>query len=331
LHRRSAGATLIGVNARRYAIIGTGAIGGFYGARLACAGCDVHFLLHSDFEHVHAHGLTVESVDGDIHLDPANAYARADDLPPADVTAVALKTTENHLLPDLLPGPTRGGGAVLMLQNGLGNETLAAEVVGPDRVLGGLCFICSNKVGPGHIRHVDYGFVTLGAHSADGSPRGMTDEMRQVGADLAAAGIDVRYADDLILARWKKLVWNVPFNGLSGLLGVTSDRLMADPDTRRLVEDLMREVQSGARACGKEIEDGFLAHMMDLTDRMRPHQTSMMLDAERGRPMEVESIVGAPLSAAREAGVELPRMAALYAMLKFTNARIRGEADADGA
>ncbi len=319
------------MSGRRYAIIGTGAIGGFYGARLARAGCDVHFLLHSDFEHVRARGLTVESVDGNIHLDPANAYARADDLPPADVTVVALKTTRNHLLPDLLPGPTRGGGAVLMLQNGLGNEARAARIVGHDRVLGGLCFICSNKVGPGHIRHLDYGFVTLGACSADGAARGVTDEMKRVGADFQAAGIDVHYADDLVLARWKKLVWNVPFNGLSALLDDTSDRLLAHPDTRRLVEDLMREVQAGARGCAKAIEDGFPAHLLALTERMRPYRTSMMLDAQRHRPMEVESIVGAPLAAAREAGIELPRTAALYAVLKFIDARNREVAETDNA
>ncbi len=309
--------------ARRYAIIGTGAIGGFYGARLAAAGCDVHFLLRSDYDHVRTHGLRVESPLGDLHLHPVQAYDRADRLPPADVTVVALKATENHRLPDLLPAPTRGGGVVLMLQNGLGNEAEAARVVGPDRVLGGLCFVCSNKVGPGHVRHLDYGFVTLGAHSADGSPRGVTEAMRAVGADLERGGVEVHFADDLVLARWKKLVWNVPFNGLSVLLGATCDRLVGHPATRRLAEDLMGEVQAGARACGKRIEDEFLAHLMALTERMAPYRTSMMLDAERGRPLEVEPIFGVPLRTAEAAGARLPRLQVLYALLSFLDARLR--------
>jgi 2-dehydropantoate 2-reductase len=317
------------VGTRRYAIIGTGAVGGFYGARLARAGLDVHFLLHNDFDHVREHGLTVDSCDGDFVLPHVQAYGRAADLPPADVVVVALKTTQNARLADLLPGPARGGGVVLTLQNGYGVEEAAARVVGPDRVMAGLCFLCSNKVGPGHIRHLDYGFVTLADYAADGRPRGITDRMRAVAADLRAAGIEVEFAEDLVLARWRKLIWNVPFSGLSVVLDSTSDRLMADPHTRRLAEDLMREVAAGARAFGRTIGEDFIRHMMDLTDRMTPYRTSMQIDCDRKRPMEVEAIFGNPLRAAAEAGADLPRLAALYALLKFIDARNLAAAGAE--
>ena len=98
---------------RRYAIIGTGALGGFYGARLQRAGCDVHFLLHSDYEHVRQHGLVIESKDGDFVLPRINAYRDARDMPACDVIIVALKAIQNHLLPSLLPRD----GVVTLMQN----------------------------------------------------------------------------------------------------------------------------------------------------------------------------------------------------------------------
>ncbi len=311
------------MSGRRYAIIGTGAVGGFYGGRLARAGLDVHFLLRSDFEHVHGRGLRVDSVDGDFRLHRVHAYGRAEHLPACDVVVVALKTTENHRLAELLPAAAGEGGLVLMLQNGLGVEESAAGVVGPDRVLGGLAFLCAEKVGPGHVRHLDYGFLTLGDYGAEGRPRGITGRLRGVGSDFEAAGIDVTLAEDLVLARWKKLVWNVPFNGLSVVLGAPTDALVADPDARALVEVLMDEVRAGAAACGREIEPAFRDHMLDLTGRMTPYRTSMKLDADAGRPMEVEAIFGAPLRAARAAGTDLPHVATLYRQLKFLDGRNR--------
>ena len=311
---------------RRYAIIGTGAVGGFYGGRLARAGRDVHFLLHGDFDHVRRHGLRVESVEGDFTLPNVQAYARAADLPPSDVVVLALKTTQNHLLPELLPPAIAREGVVLVLQNGFGVEEEAAAVVGPDRVMGCLCFLCSNKVGPGHIQHLDYGFVTLAEFSADGRPRGVTDRMRAVAADFEAAGIEVKLAEDLLLARWRKLVWNVPFNALSVVLDAGVDEVMADAHARRLAEELMGEVVAAAGKCGRSIADDFVQHMLELTERMKPYRTSMKIDCDLRRPMEIEAIFGNPLRAARRAGADCPRMETLYRQLKFIDARNRAAA-----
>ena len=161
-----------------YAVIGTGAIGGLYGARLQQAGAEVHFLLRRDFEHVQTHGLRIESVDGDFDLPQVNAYRRASDMPSCDVVLVALKTTQNHLLPELLPPLVKEDSLVVMLQNGLGIEDAAAAIVGPERVFGGLCFVCSNKVGPGHVCHLDYGHITLAQYTADQTPAGVTKPLR---------------------------------------------------------------------------------------------------------------------------------------------------------
>jgi 2-dehydropantoate 2-reductase len=304
-----------------YAIIGAGALGGFYGARLHRAGMDVHFLLRSDHEHVRRHGLRVESKHGDFILPEVNAYGRVEDVPRCDVVLVALKTTQNHNLPALLPPVLKDDGFVLIIQNGLGMEDAVARIVGPQRVVGGLSFLCSNKVGPGHIRHLDYGAVAFAEYSPEGHPRGITDRLRALGGDFERAGIEVELIDDLILARWKKLVWNIPYSGLSVVLNATTDELMKNSATHELAVKLMREVVAGAAAIGRTIPDTFIEKMLRDTDKMPPYRTSMKIDYESRRPMEVESIFGNPVRAARAAGKELPRIEELYQQLKFLDAR----------
>jgi 2-dehydropantoate 2-reductase len=294
-----------------YAIIGTGALGGFYGARLQRAGCAVHFLLHSDYEHVRQHGLVIESKDGNFTLPKVNAYRDARDLPPCDVVIVALKATQNHLLPALLPPD----GTVLLMQNGLGGEELVADIVGPQRVMCGLSFICSNKIGPGHIRHLDYGLVSLSEFAS----RGVSDRMRAIAGDLQRAGVPVQLLDDFRVARWNKLVWNIPFNGLSVVLNATTAELMANPDTRRLCEQIMREVVAGAHAGGVPVAEQIIANMLEHTEKMTPYRTSMKIDFDERRPMEVEAIFGNPLRAAQAAGADSPLLDMLYRQLSFLN------------
>jgi 2-dehydropantoate 2-reductase len=309
---------------RRYAILGTGALGGFYGARLCRAGCDVHFLLHRDFEHVRQHGLVVDSKDGDFVLSRVQAYRDVCDMPRCDVVAVALKATHNHLLPSLLPPVLADGGVVLLMQNGLGCEEEAARAAPGHAVVAGLCYLCSNKVGPGHIRHSDYGAVRFAQYSADGAKAGISDCMRAIGQDFAAAGLEVDLLDDLLLARWQKLVWNVPMSGLSVVLDTDTQALMADPHTRALAEDIMREVVAGARSCGRHIDDSFVQKMIDVTVAMTPYRASLKVDFDDHRPMEVEAIYGNPLRAAQQAGARMPLVETLYRQLKFLDARNRG-------
>jgi 2-dehydropantoate 2-reductase len=310
---------------RSYAIIGTGALGGFYGARLHRAGLDVHFLLHSDHEHVRRQGLKIESKDGDFVLPKVKAYGRAEDIPRCDVVLVALKTTQNHLLPTLLPPVLKENGIVLIIQNGLGMEHGVSQIVGPQRVMGGLSFLCSNKVGPGHIRHLDYGAVAFAEYSPEEKPRGITDRLRAIGGDFERAGIEVELIEDLVLARWKKLVWNIPYSGLSVVLNATTDELMKNPSTRELLVKLMREVVAGAAAVGRAIPESFVAKMLADTEKMPPYRTSMKIDYENRRTMEVESIFGNPVRAARSAGTELPRIEMLYRELNFLDERNRGQ------
>jgi 2-dehydropantoate 2-reductase len=307
---------------RSYAVIGMGAVGGYYGAKLAAAGHTVHFVARSDLDHVRAKGLLVESPDGDVVLDPISAHATADSVPPVDVVVIAVKTTDTAGVLDIAKVLAADGADVVVMQNGLGVEALVADTLADATVLGAMCFICSNKVGPGHVKHLDYGRVTVGEHAGDAAA-GVTDAVAALVDDLSGAGIAASALDDLALGRWKKLVWNIPYNGLSVVLDAGTDELMGDASTRSLVEALMREVVEGAAACGRVIDGSFVAQMLADTEQMIPYATSMKLDFDGGRPLELDAIYGAPLAMARTAGYEMVRVQTLHHQLRFLDARRR--------
>lgn len=303
----------------KFAVLGTGALGGFYGGLLAKAGCDVHFLMRSDAEYVKSNGLRVDSKQGDFHLSKVNAYSNVQDMPKCDCVILALKSTQNHVLAGLLPTLMHDDSLVLVLQNGLHVEQAAREVVGEGRVAGGCCFLCSNKVGPGHIRHLDYGKIVMGPYRGlDDTEHGPSMErLALIQLEMTEAGIDCKTTDLLTLARWRKLMWNIPFNGLSVILNASTDRIMAVPASRALAEAIIREVRQTACDCGHDIEPEFVQYMMDETDQMAPYDSSMRLDFLAGRPMEVESIYGNALRAAERANVQSPIMRVLYQQLLF--------------
>jgi 2-dehydropantoate 2-reductase len=312
---------------RSYAVIGVGAIGGYYGARLATAGHALHVVARSDADHLRRHGLRVESVEGRFDL-PAGSFGVHEDpadVPPVDVVLLAVKTTVGPEAAARLVKPlARPGTVIVAMQNGLGVEAPLAAAAPGCPVLGGMCFVCSNKTGPGHVHHLDYGSVTLGEHTGDGRPAGVTPAVEAVAADLEGAGIKAQRLDDLATGRWRKLVWNIPYNGLSVVLDAGTDELMADPATRSLVADIMAEVLAGAAACGHPIPPRFADDMLAATGEMKPYETSMKLDHDAGRPLEIDAIYGAPLAAAAAAGVTLPRIDTLARQLRFLDARPSG-------
>jgi 2-dehydropantoate 2-reductase len=310
-----------------YVILGTGAVGGYYGGLLRKSGFDVQFLARSDYAFIKAHGLRVDSPQGNFHLSNIDVHAEPASLPPCDVALVAWKTTENDRLPAILPRVVKPGGTVLVLQNGLDPEREAAQALPGARILSGLCFLCSRKAGPGWIRHLDYGAVTLAAYAPGGSegPQGVTAEMRAIGEDFQAAGVEIRLHEDWRAARWRKLVWNIPFNGLCALLGKDTAQLLREPALRARVAVLMDEVIAGAGRCGCPLPAGFRERMLRDTDAMAPYEPSMKLDRDAGRPMELAAIYARPLQAIAEAGGAAPGTANLYADLRALENRGRGE------
>jgi len=296
----------------RYGVIGTGALGGFYGGMLARSGADVHFLLRSDYEHARENGLRVDSVRGDFLLPKINAYASTDSMPKCDVVLVCIKTTENKGLPDLLRPLLCPGSIVLMLQNGLGVEQDLAAELPEAEIAGGLAFICSQKTGQCHIRHLDYGKIDIGLYNVKN-----TSLLKRLINDFRAAEITAELSEDLQFARWRKLVWNVPLNGLTVVLNTTTDRLVTDDSMCQLVREIMLEVIHGANRYGVGLKESLAQKMIDSTLGMIPYATSMKLDYDNRRRMEIEYIYSRPIEAAARAGFDMPKTAMLEKLLRF--------------
>jgi 2-dehydropantoate 2-reductase len=296
----------------RYGIIGTGAIGGFYGARLARSGAEVHFLLHSDYDYVREHGLQVDSCDGNFHLDSPHVYRDTREMPQCDVVLVGLKSTNNHMLARLLPPLLKEDTLVVLIQNGIGVEQDVQRMFPGTWLAAGLAFICSAKTEPGRVSHQCYGSINIANYSCpDPQPVG------QVIAHLHQAGIEAQEVE-YATARWRKAVWNMPFNGMTVALHCQTDELMRHPATRRLIREQMMEIVRASRALGVEgVDEPFVEKMLTMTDAMTPYSPSMRLDWDHRRPMELDYIYTRPLQIAREAGSPMPRLEMLEAELRF--------------
>ena len=242
---------------KKYGVIGTGAIGGFYGGKLARSGQDVHFLLHRDYDYVKEHGLQVDSCDGSFHLDHVNAYSRTADMPQCDVVLVCLKTTNNHLLKELLPPLLALHTIVVLIQNGIGVEADVQQMFPDTAIVAGLAFICSAKTEPGRVSHQCYGSINLGNYSCKDEARihALLDDFHNAGVEAAMVSYDE--------ARWKKAVWNMPFNGMTVALNTQTDLLLQNPSTRKLIRDLMMEVVHAAQHLGvSNVDESFAEKMI---------------------------------------------------------------------
>lgn len=297
----------------KIAVVGAGAIGSYYGAKLAHAGSDVHFLLRGDFDHVREHGIHVRGRrDENFHVQRVQCYRDTRDIGESDVVLIALKATSNDALLELLP-PLIGEGTVLLtLQNGLGNEEFLARNFGAERVAGGLCFVCLNRVAPGMIDHYDIGRVAIGEFC-----RPPMERTRRIAGEFTRAGVRCDVVDDLVLERWRKLVWNVPFNGLAVTAGgADTSVILRHRDLRDDALTLMREVIAAANACGFRLSESEAETQMKRTEKLGDYKPSTLVDYEAGRPLEVEAIWGEPLRRAVAAGCETPMLKVLHAILQ---------------
>ncbi len=308
------------------AIIGAGAVGSYYGARLAQAGRDVRFLMRRDYDAVRANGLRILSVDGDFTLDRPTVVRSSEEIGPVDWVLCALKATSIEAAAELV-GPCVGETTrILALMNGLGVEERFAGWFGGQRVFGGLAFTCLNRGEPGTVHHLDYGPVTVGHFEDD------TAELELAAALWEGAKVEVSTSTSLLRARWEKLCWNIPFNGLAVTAGgITTDRILAAPDLREAARAVMREVVAAGNADlaahGEQEhidEDAVVERMFELTDAMAAYRPSTMIDFVEGRPMEVKAIFGEPVRRARALGVETPYMALLAGLMRALDARREG-------
>ncbi len=291
----------------RIAIVGAGAIGLYYGGKLAHFGRDVHFLLRHDYEAVRKRGLRIRSRTENIHVAKINAARSSSEIGPCDLVIVAVKTTSNEELPALVAPLLGEKTFILTLQNGIGNEEFLARHFGSERILGGICFICLSRTEPGVVERSDSGRLALGEFH--GYPRPV---LHDISWEFKRAGVVCRVVADLALERWRKLVWNIPFNGLAVTAGVDTAAILADNALRARALELMDETIAIANACGHRLPTAAALEQMKNTEKMGHYKPSTLIDFLAGRPLEIEAIWGEPLRAAQAAKVRAPHLEELY-------------------
>ncbi|MBT6851170.1 MAG: hypothetical protein HOA16_08235, partial [Opitutae bacterium] len=201
---------------------------------------------------------------------------------------------------------------LLTLQNGMGNVERLVELFGDRRTIaGGLCFTCINRTSSTVVESIFPGYVQFGQVG-----QSLSIKAREIMGAFAEAGVDAREAASLEEALWRKLCWNVPFNGLSVASGgITTDKILADPELARRARSLMEELQQAATAYGVEIENRFLDSQFTLTEPMGPYKPSSLIDFLAGREVEVDAIWGEPLRRGEAAGVHMPELKKLHGEL----------------
>ena len=295
-------------------VIGTGAIGGFYGSLLAKAGASVSVLARSDYGHVKAHGIAITSETklGRWHFTPAQVVRSASELTEKpDVILLCIKVVEGADRASLIRDALGPESAIVLLSNGVEIEDDIAAAFPEHELISGLAFICVTRTAPGEIWHQAYGRLALGNY-----PAGLSERTRYLAALFERAGIGCSATEAIVTARWEKCLWNAPFNPLSVLSGglSTSDILATQEP---LAHAIMEEVSAIAAALGHDLPPDCIDKQIDGTHKMPPYKTSMLLDFEAQRPMETEAILGNAVRAGQRAKVNIPHLETLYALMKL--------------
>lgn len=301
----------------KIAIVGTGALGGWYAALLAEAGHEVHCLARSDFEVIRMNGISIRNKGAERIVRVASATPDASAIGPCDLVVVTIKSTSNKALPALVAPLLGPSTVVVTLQNGMGNVEALALLLPVERVVAGLCFVCINRLAPAVIDTTLAGYVRMAAAQGPVNPA-----VETCVAVFAGAGVDCQAESSLEAVLWKKLCWNIPFNGLSIAGGsITTDLILADPNLNERAYLLMKEVQAAAAARGHAFEDSHIKRQFVVTVGMGAYRPSSLIDFVEGRDVEVAGIWGEPLRRGLEAGVKMPETEKLVAEIK---ARIAG-------
>lgn len=303
---------------KKVAVIGAGAVGLYYGARLAQAGGEVHFLARRDFDALKSGKLKVESRDGDFSIEKPLVHSSSAEIGPADWVICALKATAADAARELIKPVTDGGTRLLVLMNGMGLEERFSGWFESERIFTGIAFTCINRGDCGTVRHLDYGAITIG-HFLN-RPEAIKDALSL----WEGANVEVHPAQNFLLERWVKQCWNVPFNGL-GVLGggLTTRAILSSGALRAEVEAVQREVVEIANAdlqaaggADRINADETVRHMMESTERMEDYRSSTILDFLAGKPMEVDAIFSETARRAKKHGVSAPRVGQIAALLE---------------
>ncbi len=293
-------------------VIGAGAIGSFYGWKLAQAGANVSIVSRTHSSLIQKNGVAIDSPLGNGVFHPTQVLnATADYAGHPDVVLVATKVLPSIDIVGLLSPVIGPKTSLLLIQNGLDIESPIAAAFPQNTVIGGLAFICVSRTSPISIVHQSYGRLSLGTF-----PKGGSIAATQLAELFKTSGISCNVIQDLITERWRKLVWNAPFNPISVLAGGKDTlAILENPHTLTLTRSVMREVMDLAFAAGHPLPDNLIKTNVDYTLSMGPYKTSMLLDFEAGRSLETDAILGRAIQSAERLKISVPHMVSLHALL----------------
>ncbi len=301
----------------KIAIMATGGVGGYFGARLAAAGEDVHFMARgAHLAALRANGLTLKSANGDLHMESVSATDDPARIGPVDVVIFAVKQYDTDSAAKLIKPLVGTNTAVVSLQNGMDREERLPSILGSGYIIGGAAYITGAEVAaPGVIAHVGkVARIVFGEFDGRSSPR--TELFL---AACKRAGIDTVLSNKITNELWGKFVMLAAFSGVSSVTRMPAGPIMADPDTRKLMTDAIAETVAIARVKGIDLGTDYVAQQTDFFARnVAPDaKASMLLDLENGRRLELNWLSGAVARFGDDLGVPTPVHHVIYAALKL--------------
>ena len=307
----------------RFAIFGVGAVGGYFGGRLAEAGEDVTFIARG--EHLKAlrtKGLRLESIKGDAALSPVNATDNPSEVGTVDVVLVGIKSWQVPAAAKAIRPLVGEDTMVLPLQNGVEAAAQLAEVVGKKNVCGGLAKIVALLAAPGCVRHTGMDpYIAFGELDNRHSERA-----EKLLVTLKNAGIEAEIPPDIMAALWSKFLFVVSWGGIGAVTRAPIGVIRALPQTRRMLERSMNEILRVARGHHICLAEDIAATTLNFIDTLPPGgTTSMQRDIAEGRPSEIEAWNGAVVRLGEQAGIDVPLNKFIYDSLVPLEKKARGE------
>lgn len=300
----------------RIAVLAAGGVGGYFGARLAAAGHDVHFLARgAQLEAMRRNGLRILSIHGDLHLPHPNVTDDPAAIGPADIVLFTVKLWDVEAAAEFARPLIGQHTRLITLQNGVDGYERVAPIIGPGHAAAGVASVASVIAEPGVIRQTSsFHAITFGR------PDGRADDvLARFAAESRNANCIVKFSADIQRDRWRKFVVLTGTSGATALTRMTLGEILADADTRAFLRALMQETFAVGRAEGVMLEDGFVEERMAYTDATVPRdmRTSMAHDVLRGNRLEVEWLNGHVSRLGRAHGIATPRNDTVYAGLKL--------------
>lgn len=297
----------------KIAVMGSGGVGGYYGALLARAGHEVTFIARGS--HLRAlceNGLQVKSVHGDFTVAPVRATDRPAEVGPVDLVMVCVKTPDTDSAAQGIKPMVGPDTTVISLQNGIDAAERLGAVVGTERIVGGATWISSAVESPGVIRQFSaMRRIVLG--ELDGRITARAQALAEV---LGSTGVAVEVTDNILKVLWTKFVFIASISGMGSLTRLEIGDYRAVPETRTLLIGLMREVEAVAHADGVVLDADVVEQALALVDSVAGNiKPSMQRDVEAGRRSELESMIGVIGRRGRELGIATPVADMVYAAL----------------